>query len=571
MRYLHRTRSASALLAAALFAPLTAPLVASLPAAAAEAKAPAAQAPLAAQGATPPKITWTSCGSDLPGLDCARLLVPLDYDSPGGDQVSLALVKRPADNPAARIGSLLLNPGGPGGSGVAFVAQAGDVLFTPAVRAAFDLIGFDPRGIAGSTQLQCFATTEDQLDVLPSMAFPVTRAEEAQWVAGLRAVSKACDRRGGPILDHMSTANVARDMDRIRLGLGESTLNFVGYSYGSMVGSTYANLFPDRVRAVVIDGILDPVSWTTGRGDQADTLSVTGRLVSEQGAYETLQQFFPLCDAGGDTCAFSEGNPRQRFDRLASQLLEEPAEVPDGNGGTVTVTYADLVSVTLGALYSSAIWRDLAALLADLDGLVDPEGAGAALTSLRARLAPRAAAFQQTYEQVYEGFAGPACADSDNPDDESAWARSARRADEKWPYFGRPWHWISSGCASWPGVDKDRYTGPWNTRSAAPVLVVGNRYDPATRYQGAVSTARLLGRARLLTVEAWGHTSLFTSTCADNATAAYLLTGTLPAPGTTCRADAVPFASAAAAGGRSSAAAMVQGLVRPRPAVLPAR
>ena len=562
MRPLRSRHTASALLVSALVAPV----ITVLPAQAGALSSAAAPVALAsADQAGQPSLSWTPCGPELPGLDCARLRVPLDYDSPGGEHISIALLRRPADNPAARIGSVLLNPGGPGGSGVDFVALAGDVLFTPGVRASFDLIGFDPRGIARSTQLQCFATTEDQLDVLPPMAFPVTRAEEGQWVTGLQAVSKACDRRGGAILDHMSTANVARDMDRIRLGLGESTLNFVGYSYGSMIGSTYANMFPDRVRAVVIDGVLDPVSWTTGRGDQADTLSVTGRLLSEQGAYQTLQQFLSLCDAGGDTCAFSEGDPRQRFDRLARQLLEEPAEVPDGNGGTVTVTYADLVSVTLGALYSSAIWPDLAALLADLDGLVNPAGAGAALRNLRASLAPRATAYQQTYQQVYEGFAGPACTDSDNPGDESDWARSARRADEKWPYFGRPWHWISSGCASWPGVDKDRYTGPWDKKSAAPVLVVGTRYDPATRYEGAVSTARLLGRARLLTVDAWGHTSLFTSTCADNATADYLLTGKLPAPGAVCRADTVPFGSSAAASARSSSAALVHGLVRRAP------
>ena len=343
------------------------------------------------------------------------------------------------------------------------MALAGDVLFTPGVRASFDLIGFDPRGIARSTQLQCFATTEDQLDVLPSMAFPVTRAEEGQWVTGLRAVSTACDRRGGPILDHMSTANVARDMDRIRLGLGESTLNFVGYSYGSMVGSTYANMFPDRVRAVVIDGVLDPVSWTTGRGDQADTLSVTGRLLSEQGAYETLQQFLSLCDAGGDTCAFSEGDPRQRFDRLARQLLADPVEVPDGNGGTVTVTYADLVSVTLGALYSSAIWPDLAALLADLDGLVNPAGAGAALTSLRARLAPRATAANRRTSRCTRALPGPPAP--------TATTRATSR-----PGRGRPAARTRSGRTSagpGTGYRAAARRGPAWTRTATP--------DPGTR------------------------------------------------------------------------------------------
>jgi pimeloyl-ACP methyl ester carboxylesterase len=565
MRLKHPPRAASTLLAAALLV-LTAPLGASRPAAASVPPA-TAQTPSQAGQVARPSVSWTPCGPEAPGLDCARLRVPLDYDNPGGDQISLALIRRPADDPAARIGSVLVNPGGPGGSGVDFVAQAGDVLFTPRVRAAFDLVGFDPRGIARSAGLQCFRTTQEQLDALAPMAFPVTRAEEARWIAGHRAVSKACDQRGGPVIDHMSTANVARDMDQIRRALGEARMNFVGYSYGSLVGSTYANLFPEKVRAVVIDAVVNPISWTTGKGDEADTVPVFGRLGSEQGSYETFQQFLALCDAGGATCAFSEGDPRQRFDRLARQLLREPAELPDGEGGTVTVTYADLVAVTRVALYSPPIWPDLALLLADLEGAVDPARAAATLQRLQARALTLAA----PYEQVYEGLAGVTCSDSDNPDHEAAWARSARRADQRTPYFGRPWHWVSSICASWPGADHDRYTGPWSRATASPVLVVGTRYDPATRYQSAVSTARLLGRARLLTVQAWGHTSLFTSTCADDATADYLLTGALPAPGTVCDADAVPFAAGQANRQRVAAKALVDQWLLPVAVANPGR
>jgi pimeloyl-ACP methyl ester carboxylesterase len=560
MRHLHPRRAAAALVSAALFAPL----LTSLPAAATAAPAAATAATTSAAAVTSaatarPAIDWAACGSALPGLDCGTMPVPLDYDRPRGDQISLALIRRPADDKAARIGSLLLNPGGPGGSGVDFVAQAGNLLFTPRVRASFDLIGFDPRGVARSTGLQCFRTTEDQLAVLAPFAFPVTRAEEARWVIGHRLVSEACEKRGGPVIDHMSTANVARDMDQIRRALGEARMNYVGYSYGSLIGSTYANMFPDKVRALVIDGVVNPVSWTTGRGVEAETVPVFGRLGSEQGSYETFEQFLALCDAGGPTCAFSEGDPRQRFDRLARQLLREPAELPDGEGGTITVTYADLVAVTRVALYSAAVWPDLAALLADLDSAVVPARAAVTLQRLQTLLEPPPAA----YEQVYEGLAGVACSDSDNPDNEIAWARSARRADERTPYFGRPWHWISSICASWPGADDDRYIGPWNRRTAQTVLVVGTRYDPATRYRGAVTTERLLGRARLLTVHAWGHTSLLTSTCADAATAAYLLKGELPAPGTVCEANSVPFAGAG--GVDPDEAARVSALVRPQP------
>lgn len=569
MRHLHPRRAATALLSAALFAPVPTSLPAAATAAPAAATTSAttsatttaattSAAAIMSAAAARPAIAWAACGSALPGLDCGTMRVPLDYDRPRGDQISLALIRRPADDKTARIGSLLLNPGGPGGSGVDFVAQAGNLLFTPRVRASFDLIGFDPRGVARSSGLQCFRTTEDQLAVLAPFAFPVTLAEEARWVLGHRLVSKACEKRGGPVIDHMSTANVARDMDQIRQALGEAGMNFVGYSYGSLVGSTYANMFPEKVRAVVIDGVVNPISWTTGKGDEADTVPVFGRLGSEQGSYETFQQFLALCDAGGPSCAFSAGDPRQRFDRLARQLLREPAVLPDGDGGTVTVTYADLVAVTRVALYSAAVWPDLAALLADLEGAANPARAAVRLERLQALLEPPAA----PYEQVYEGIAGVACSDSDNPDNEAAWARSARRADERTPYFGRPWHWISSICASWPGADDDRYVGPWDRRTAQTVLVVGTRYDPATRYRGAVTTAGLLGRARLLTVRAWGHTSLLTSTCADDATAAYLLRGELPAPGTVCQANTVPFAGTSGVG--ASKAAKVSALVRPK-------
>jgi pimeloyl-ACP methyl ester carboxylesterase len=545
MRRLRLRRTAAGLLTAALVAPL----LAAMPAA-------ATAGPVAAPT---PAIAWTACGPALPRLECGTMPVPLDYDRPDGDQISLALIRRPADSKSARIGSLLLNPGGPGGSGVDFVAQAGDLILTPRVRASFDLVGFDPRGVARSAGLQCFRTTEEQLAVLAPFAFPVTLAEEARWVLGHRLVSKACEKRGGPVIDHMSTANVARDMDQIRRALGEARLSFAGYSYGSLIGSTYANMFPGRVRALVIDGVVNPISWTTGRGDEAETVPVFGRLGSEQGSYETFEQFLELCDAGGPTCAFSEGNPRQRFDRLARQLLREPAVLPDGEGGTITVTYADLVAVTRVVLYSAAVWPDLAALLADLDSAVVPARAAVTLQRLQTLLAPPAAA----YEQVYEGLAGVACSDSDNPANEAAWARSARRADQRTPYFGRPWHWISSICASWPGADDDRYVGPWDRRTAQTVLVVGTRYDPATRYQGAVTTERLLGRARLLTVHAWGHTSLLTSVCADSAITSYLVDGTLPAPGTVCQANSVPFAGDA--GVDPEQAARVSALVRPQP------
>jgi hypothetical protein len=181
----------------------------------------------------------------------------------------------------------------------------------------------------------------------------------------------------------MSTANVARDMDLLRRAVGDRKMTFVGYSYGTAIGSTYANMFPDKVRAVVIDGVIDPVSYTTGRGNQAATLPSDARLRSEQGAYDTLQAFLRLCDRGGPNCAFSAGNPKRRYDRLARRLLAEPAQLPDGQGGTTPFTYADLVATTLGALYDASSWPALAELLQELDSLTGTARAAGTLRTSR--------------------------------------------------------------------------------------------------------------------------------------------------------------------------------------------
>ena len=506
--------------------------------------ASAREATASGSGPAVPKLAWGSCGAEAPGFECATVEVPLDYDRPRGAKITLALTRLPATNPGARIGSIFFNPGGPGGSGVDFVQGLGRELYSPQVRARFDLVGFDPRGVARSTPLQCFDTTDEALAALAPFPFPVTRQEERVWVQADRAWARACDERGGPIIDHMSTANVARDMDLLRQAVGDRKMTFVGYSYGSAVGSTYANMFPGKVRAVVIDGVIDPVSYTTGRGDQARTLPSDARLRSEQGAYDTLQAFLRLCDLGGPNCAFSAGNPKRRYDRLAKRLLAEPAQLPDGQGGTVPFTYADLVSTTLGVLYDPSSWPPFAEFLQELDTLTSPAAAAEALRVVRQRLGLPGRA---PYEQVLEGFAGVWCLDPINPDHPSAWASAARRADRRDPYFGRPWNWFGSICASWPGQDRDRYLGPFNRQTANTVLVVGNVNDPATRYQDAVSTARLLGRGRLLTVAGSGHTSLFLSSCADAHVSRYLLTGRVPPKGTVCGVDVVPFAQPATA------------------------
>ena len=500
------------------------------------ATAGATLAPPAPDGPPVPRLRWSHCGE---GLECTTAKVPLDYDRPHGATIALALIRLPASDAGQRIGSIFLNPGGPGKSGVDSIRQGGRSLFSAEVRARFDLVGFDPRGIIGSTPLRCFDSLEQAQAVLPPFRFPVTASEERSWVQADRTLARACARRGGPVIDHMATGDAARDLDLLRQAVGDKQLTYVGLSYGAFLGATYANLFPGKVRGLVLDGVPDPVAWTTGRGSQARTQPLFNRLGSAEGAYATLLEFFRLCDRGGPTCAFSQGEPGRRYAALAKRLLANPAQTPDG-----PVTYADLVARTLDAMEDPATWPGLADTLQQLDSMTRPQ-VGAA--TVRKAQPTRLTVPQQRYRNILEGFPGVACSDSDNPADVGAWERAADASDRKAPYFGRYWTWFSSICQPWPGRDTRRYTGPWTKPTANPVLIVGNRFDPASPYQGAVTLARLLPRSRLLTLDGWGHTSEGKSSCIDAHTDRYLLTTRVPARDTVCRPDIVPFAKPAAA------------------------
>ena len=485
------------------------------------------------------KIAWAKCFGGP--FQCGTLQVPLDYDRPNGSAIALGLTRLPATDPDHRIGSLLINPGGPGGPGSAFIVEAGPDLFTPEVRARYDLVGFDPRGVSTSAALRCFGNDRQWEPFFAPFAFPMDADELDLWIAGEHFLDDACARRGGAIAEHMATANVARDMDRLRAAVGDARLHYYGVSYGSFLGTTYANLFPDRVGRLVVDGVVDPVAWTTGVGDEAQTIPVSTRLRSDASAWATLQEFFRLCDAGGDRCALS-GGAQDRYAQLAQDLLAAPKVIafPDGTEGELN--YSLLVVITLNSLYFSPDWPELAQLLADFE---------AAPASTRVRMALRRYARSSgwishrsfpRYFNALEGGPAVFCTDSDNPDSYDAWSAAAVAADAGAPYFGRAWTWISSICADWPFADSDRYTGPWDHATANPVLVVGNQFDPATPYAGAQTVAATLPGARLLTLHAWGHTSGFLSSCADEAIARYLVDGDLPPAGTVCEQDEVPFA-----------------------------
>ncbi len=500
--------------------------------------------PLAPHLVSSPGLHWKDCppidpDETGPGtFDCATVAVPLDYDRPRGRTIGIALKRHLADDPTHRIGSLFINPGGPGGSGVDVVAFA-EFLFSPEVLARFDVIGFDPRGIARSAPLACFKNPQDGFDLLDGLPpFPLGWRQERAYAHAIAGFTGQCGRRGGPIMSHMSTGNVARDLDRLRAAVGDAKLTYAGFSYGSMIGTTYANLFPGRVRAVLIDGVLDPVAWTTGHTRwQGRHVPVTSRLGSAASAYSTLQRYFRLCrQAGPAECALADGgDPKRRFDRVAGLLRHEPLEIETGDGPFL-LTYARFVAVTLNVLYDPFSWKEYAAVADDI-----ASQAGFRAVSRSFRRLQDALAAEPKPEQSIEGFPGVLCADSTNPSRWQTWSVAGRLADARSPYFGLLWNWNSIPCATWPVRDQDRFTGPWSAWTSHPVLVVGNRWDPATPLAGAKTVAKLLPRARLLTLNGQGHVAAGLSSCIDAAESAYLVAGTLPPRGKVCQPDFDPF------------------------------
>ncbi len=501
-----------------------------------------------------PELDWSECGEDFGGSDgpasatfsCTYATVPLDYDAPEGDTIDIALKRLEARQPDRKIGTLFINPGGPGGSGVDFASFAWAV-FPASVLNRFDVVGFDPRGIARSNPLVCFESFQQvERTFAGAPAFPIDQEEYRLVNTAQNRYTQLCDQNAGDIIDHMSTTDVARDLDLLRQAVGDEGLTYAGYSYGTQLGSVYANLFPDNVRALVVDGVLDPVAWTTGRTKAEARQPFSSRLGSDVGASESLGQFFALCEqAGPEACSLAaQGDPEEIYDATLTALRDGPVRIDLGGGFVTEITYQDLVGNSLGTFYSPFGWSDLAlvvSLTAAAAGVADP------IEPPAAAAASRVAAFAgEPMPQTLEGFDGVACSDSVNPTNRQAWWKAGQARDQVAPYFGSLWTWASAACATWPGQAEDRFMGPWTAQTSAPVLVVGNTYDPATPYSGAQAVAGLLPGSRLLTVSGWGHTSLGSSTCADSAVARYLVSTRLPAAGTRCAFDLTPFEDAVA-------------------------
>ncbi len=501
-----------------------------------------------ADAAPAPALQWSDCDS---GFSCATARVPLDYTQPAGRAIELSVIKLPATDPAHRIGTLFVNFGGPGRSGVARLRERAHWpwLFSDALRARFDLVSWDTRGVANSAPVHCFPdATAQQLFFAAYPPMPGTPAAEAPFFAAAKTLADGCAQRAGDLLPHLSTENTARDLDLLRRAVGDDKLSFHGISYGTYLGALYANMFPGRVRGLVLDGSMDFRGNALGVDDAAADRPIDTRQDVATGIAGTFDAMLDACVAAGPECAFSEGDPRAKWQLVLEHVQREPISW-DGQ----RYDYGTVVAAA-GQLSNPSGWPILAATLQHLYDLREtpylPTDALAESAVLVRELADVGTGGPEwlggtganTYDDNYtEAFHAVQCADSRVPRDERRYSALALTEDQRVPVFGRLGVLDALTCAYWPQAAVRPYTGPWN-RKTAPILIINSRNDPATPLAGAAAGAAELADAHLLVGEGAGHSSMYVhSTCSEAAKREFLTAGTLPAVGATCPIDGNPF------------------------------
>ncbi|SDE64866.1 alpha/beta hydrolase fold [Blastococcus fimeti] len=473
-------------------------------------------------------IEWTDCDEQLqpliagrPGserglsFDCAQVSVPISYDEAAGDTLPLPVIRAVHPGQTERIGSLVINPGGPGASGVD--AAIGLALTLPEdVLRRFDLVGFDPRGVGLSeAAVECIpADTKDRMVAAEPQP---TSAEQLDDIFALDTeVAEGCAERyeSPAALGAFNTVDTARDMDLLREALGEQQLTYLGYSYGTTLGSTYAELFPDKVRALVLDAAVDP---------DADKMASAeaGAAGLEAGFDAFAQNCLSLiagCPLGAD--------PRLFVDELMLQASQ--AAIPSAKEGeTRQATPGVVLTAVKAALYDTRTWPQLSQSLAAARG-----GNAAGLFSLADSYSGRLE--DGTYSNLLDANVAINCADTEEQIEAAEVRRLAAEWDAKYPLFGAGSAAGLFTCTPW---EADRTPLPErDAEGSAPILVVGNAGDPVTPLPGAVNLAENLTSGVLLTWQGQGHTSYPKNPCVNDAVNRYLIDLVVPLDGLTCPA-----------------------------------
>jgi pimeloyl-ACP methyl ester carboxylesterase len=469
-------------------------------------------------------IVWTSCGEQV---ECARVPVPLDWQHRDGPVIELALARRRASRPDERIGSLFVNFGGPGVAGTPPVMTNGAALDALG-QGRFDVVGWDPRGTGDSTHVRCFTDERSEEEFWGAdWSIPTTRSASQRYLPRTIAYGRRCSALSGDLLAHVSTADTVRDLDHLRQLVGDERLTYRGLSYGTFLGQTYASMFPNRVRAMVLDGVVDPVAFTRNLASSTSLGVADADLVFAQ-----LQS---LCERAGPTgCALAgHGEPvARRVRRLLARLRRAPIPAP-GVNPPGELTYGDTLLVLWTTLGNPQSWPDRAAALEDA-----ARGDGSALESIARDAKP-------VLQSALTSAVALQCSDKPAPQlGPQAWPQVIGALTRVSFISGPVNGWfLWAPCASWPVRSADRYTGPWRGAADHPILVIGTRFDPNTAFANAARVARRLGRdAVLLTHDGYGHTSdEDPSACVQHAVGAYLVDLVTPPRGTVCAADRVPF------------------------------
>jgi pimeloyl-ACP methyl ester carboxylesterase len=455
------------------------------------------------------------------GLQCARLTVPLDYTRPQGDTITIGVLRHRASNPGSRIGALVLNPGGPGASGMVAAASLASSVSNSTLGQRFDLVGFDPRGVGASQpEIHCLSDTErdtqreEDLDVDGSPAGVGKQEAEAKDFA-VKCVQRT--DHGDTMLANVGTRDVAKDLDVLRSALGEQKLTYLGYSYGTRIGYTYAEAFPGNVRAMVLDGALDP------NQNELDSLVAQGA-----GFEKAFTQFAAWCAARQD-CALGAdaAGATKAFQNLVRPLIDHPISV----GGGRELTYDDATLGTVQALYSQQLWESLNSGLTEVQ-----RGRGTTLMALADQYNERDSSGHYTNTQ--DAFTAIRCVDDPRITNKAAILAAENRYDAAAPFLddGRPKGAALDSCAYWPVPNTSEPHEP-KVAGVPPVLVISTTNDPATPYDAGVNLAKAMN-GTLLTFDGTQHTIFLQgNSCVDDVGTAYLVDGTLPSAGKRCAAQ----------------------------------
>ena len=453
-------------------------------------------------------VTWTSCNG---GYQCTYVQVPLDYAKPNGEHIKLAVTRLPASG--KRLGAMLINPGGPGGSGFDMAKDSAKSYFSDKLRAAYDVVGFDPRGVQRSAPVKCL--DDKQMDAARQQNFDLdTDGGFDKAAAQMKIDTKECKANSGPDLQFVDTVSSAKDMDILRAVVGDPKLNYMGFSYGTKLGATYAGLFPSRVGKFSLDGALDP------------TLTIDQVSMGQAVGFENaLQAWIKVCLPQKD-CPV-HGTPAQatkQIQDLSDAYAAQPPVAPDGR----VVTGTEFMGAVAFTMYSTELWEPLAGALTQAFA-GDPSG-----MQMLADYSADRDSNGKYKSNTSAAFMAINCLDYQMNSDLAHMRAESAALQKAAPTFGSLLAYSGLSCMYWPYPA----TGKAETitaKGAGPILVIGTTGDPATPYPWAQALVKQLDSGVLVTWKGEGHTAYGrANACVTNTVDDYFVDGKVPAKGTTC-------------------------------------